>query len=116
MHIVRFSEAPRYDAPGHERMRMVRLQGREAGPADTVWLGVSTLEPGGCTTLDGSSVEKMYVVLAGEIIASNGDRDVRLGPWDSCRFSPNEKRQIRNESDRKASILLVMPLQRTHPS
>ncbi len=42
MHIVRFDAAPAYEAPGHDLMRMVRLQGREAGPADSLWLGVST--------------------------------------------------------------------------
>lgn len=46
MHIVRFAKAPTYQAPGHTLMSMVRLQGREAGPTDTTWLGVSTIAPG----------------------------------------------------------------------
>jgi hypothetical protein len=58
MHVVQFADAPIYQAPGHFKMKMVRLQGRESDPGDTVWLGMSTLEPGGETTLDTSSVEK----------------------------------------------------------
>lgn len=98
MHVVRFDEAPSYDAPGHALMQMVRLQGREAGPADTVWLGVSTIAPGGGTTLDGT------------VTVSNGQDKVSLHRWDSCRIAPGEGRQISNDTDKEASILLVMPL------
>ena len=115
MHVVRFTDAPPYTAPGHDRMQMVRLQGREAGPADTAWLGVSTIEPGGGTTLDAATVEKMYLVLDGELIMSNGETEVRLQRWDSCRIAPQESRQLRNDTDKPASILLVMPLQAPEP-
>ncbi|MGO4171878.1 cupin domain-containing protein [Bosea sp. TAF32] len=111
MHVVRFTEAPSYDAPGHALMAMVRLQGREAGPADTAWLGVSTIAPGGGTTLDASGVEKLYVVLDGTVTVSNGQDKVRLQRWDSCRIAPGEGRQLSNDTGEPASILLVMPLQ-----
>lgn len=109
MHVVRFETAPAYDAPGHDRMRMSRLQGREAGPSDTLWLGVSRIEPGGGTTLDASAVEKMYVVLDGEVVVSNGEEEVTLRPWDSVRIAPGEKRALANCTDRTAVILLAMP-------
>jgi len=111
MHIVRFNEAPPYEAPGHNLMRMVRLQGREAGPSDNLWLGVSRVEPGGGTTLDASGVEKMYVVLEGELTISNGEEEAILRPWDSCRIAPNEARALNNKTDRPAIVLLAMPLQ-----
>lgn len=110
MHVVRFDQAPVYSAPGHRDMRMVRLQGREAGPADTVWLGVSRLAPGGGTTLDASDVEKFYVVLDGEVALSNGTEEAVLRQWDSCRIAPGEGRALMNKSDREATILLAMPL------
>lgn len=115
MHIVRFAAAPAYTAAGHDGMRMARLQGRDAGPTDTVWLGVSTLEAGGGTTLDGSSVEKIYVVLDGEVTVSNGVDQCRLQKWDSCRFAPDESRKLHNETRQPASILLVMPLGASKP-
>src|SRR4051812_41406966 len=111
MNVVRFDTAPEYQAPGHDCMRMVRLQGREAGPAENLWLGVSTIEPGGGTTLDASGLEKMYVVLAGEVTISTGHEQAVLRPWDSCRTAPNEGRALKNNIDQPATILLAMPLQ-----
>ncbi len=113
MNIVRFDAAHTYQAPGHDRMRMVRLQGREAGPADNLWLGMSTIEPGGGTTLDASGLEKMYLVLDGEVTISNGREEAVLRRWDSCRIAPNEGRALRNNTDQPATILLAMPL---HPA
>jgi mannose-6-phosphate isomerase-like protein (cupin superfamily) len=110
VNVVRFETAPEYEAPGHFDMRMVRLQGREAGPSDVLWLGVSELAPGGGTTLDPSPMEKLYVVLDGQVTVSNGTESVRVGRWDSVRIAPNEPRQLRNETDKPASILLAMPL------
>ena len=110
MNVVRFEAAPVYQAPGHHGMRMVRLQGREAGPSDTLWLGVSRIEPNGGTTLDASGLEKMYVVLEGEVAISNGHEEVVLRPWDACRIAPHEKRALSNRTDRAAVVLLAMPL------
>ena len=110
MHVTRFEQAPAYEAPGHQDMRMLRLQGREAGPAEQLWLGVSHLLPGGGTTLDASATEKMYVVLDGEVAVSNGAEEALLGRWDSCRFAPGEARQLSNRTNQPATILLAMPL------
>ena len=110
MHVVRFAEAPAYEAPGHLDMAMLRLQGREAGPADRLWLGVSIIAPDGGTTLDASGLEKFYVVLDGKVSISNGKQEVHLSRWDSCRIAPHEARQLRNRSGNPATILLAMPL------
>lgn len=111
MHVTRFAAAPSYEAPGHAAMRMLRLQGREAGPSDQLWLGVSHLLPGGGTTLDASGTEKMYVVLDGEVVIANGlGEEAALGPWDSCRIAPGEGRQLSNRTNRPATILLAMSL------
>jgi len=94
-------------------MHMLRLQGREAGPTETAWLGLSTISPGGGTTLDVSDVEKIYVVLDGQITISNGREDAHLGPRDSCRIAPHEARRLSNHGDRPAVVLLVMALKQT---
>lgn len=115
MHVTRFDAAPDYTAPNHFDMRCQRLQGREAGPAEQLWLGVSTIEPGGHTGLDGSPMEKHYVVLEGELVLVgelDGQRsEAVLRPLDSCRFAPGEKRQIVNRSNAVARVLLAMPFQ-----
>ena len=43
MHVVPITKAPAYDAPGHMQMAMQRLQGMEAGPSGSVWIGCSLL-------------------------------------------------------------------------
>jgi len=115
MNVTRFAAAPGYEAPNHFEMSCVRLQGREAGPAEQLWLGVSTIAPGGHTGLDASPMEKHYVVLEGELTLV-GEIDGRreealLGRFDSCRFAPGEKRQLVNRSGREARVLLAMPFE-----
>jgi quercetin dioxygenase-like cupin family protein len=110
MHVTRLADAKPYFPPAHDDMRCLRLQGQEAGPADTAWLGMSHLLPGGGTSLDASPVEKFYVVLDGEVtIITDTGREV-LRQWDSCRIAPGEKRALKNETNRTATILLSMPL------
>src|SRR5687767_1026248 len=110
MHAVRYADAPPYEAPGHFDMAMRRLQGREAGPSDQLWLGVSVIAPGGGTALDASGIEKLYVVLDGELTISNGEAEVTLGQWDSCRIAPGEGRALKNGTEKPVTILLAMPL------
>lgn len=113
MHHVPFAAAPPYEAPGHSGMQMHRLQGLEAGPADTAWIGTSLLFPGGGTTESASDVEKFYVCLEGEVTvdAREGEqlRRVVLQPLDSCRIAPGETRQLSNQTATTARVLLVMP-------
>lgn len=110
MHVVRFAEAPDYSAPGHHDMAMVRLQGKEAGPSSELWIGVSVIAPGGGTTLSSSALEKMYVVLDGTLHISNGESEITLGRWDSCRISPGENRRLSNRTTSPVTVLLAMPL------
>src|SRR5437879_12182052 len=110
MHVVRFAEAPEYTAPGHHDMTMVRLQGREAGPSSDLWIGVSVIAPGGGTTLSSSPQEKMYVALDGPLHVSNGENEVTLGKWDSCRIGGGEDRPLTNRTNSPVTVLLVVPL------
>lgn len=109
MNLTRLAAAPTYLPPKHTDMRCLRLQGHEAGPSDTLWLGLSHLLPGGCTELDASTVEKHYVVLEGAVTVVTEDGEATLGVWDSCRLAPGEKRRLENRTNRSASILLAMP-------
>ena len=110
MHVVRFSEAPPYTAPDHQRMSMVRLQGREAGPSSELWAGVSVIAPGGGTALSSSAEEKIYIVLDGTLHISNGSETVALEKWDSCRIAGGENRRLVNKTGSDVTVLLVMPL------
>jgi hypothetical protein len=109
MHITRFNTAPHYTAPNHFDMRCLRLQGHEASPSKALWLGVSHILPGGHTSLDSSPVEKHYVVLEGTltlISELNGmQTEAVLQLHDSAYFTPGDKRQLINRSNRPASVL-----------
>jgi quercetin dioxygenase-like cupin family protein len=113
MNVTRFNEAPEYLPEHHYQMRCVRLQGHEAGPSDTLWMGVSTIEPGGHTSLAGSPLEKHYVVLQGEVVVCTEGQETTLYQHDSCRLAPGETRALRNDSTEIAMILLAMPLARS---
>jgi mannose-6-phosphate isomerase-like protein (cupin superfamily) len=115
MHIVTKQAAPRYDAPGHAGMQMRRLQGLEAGPSESVWIGMSDIEPGGGTTAAASPLEKFYVVFEGELLVECGNEPhhetATLYAGDSCRIAPNEVRRLLNASTTApCRVVLVMPL------
>lgn len=115
MQLVRFSDAPSYEAPGHVDMAMRQIQGRAVGKTDSVWMGISIIQPGGGTTLTASPVEKFYVVLEGMLqISTMGDTGssvAQLRPFDSVRIEPGEARQLLNDSTVPCTVLLVMPNQ-----
>lgn len=110
MHVTRFNHAPTYSPPEHYDMRCLRLQGREAGPSDSVWLGMSQLFPGGHTSMEASPLEKIYFVLDGELTIETPDGETILRSHDSCRIAPNEPRALYNRSSKIVTVLLTMPL------
>ena len=113
MEITRFSDARRYDAPNHFDMRSLRLQGVDVTAAKFAWVGVSHFLPAGGAEMDSGPLEKIYVVLDGEITVELGDGSVHvLRKLDSCHIPAGESRAIRNDGNLVASMLVVMP----HPT
>jgi uncharacterized cupin superfamily protein len=110
MQITRYAEAKPYEAPEHYDMRCLRLQGKEATQTDVIWVGLSHLLPGGRTSLKDAAVEKIYVVVAGEVTVETPTESVSLGFLDSCRLAPGEARALVNRTNAPASILLAMPV------
>ena len=109
MQVTRYQEAKPYEAAEHYDMRCLRLQGKEATETDTIWIGLSHLLPGGRTSLTAASVEKIYIVVAGEVTVETVSGTIVLGPLDSCRVAPGEARALVNRTNAPASILLAMP-------
>jgi quercetin dioxygenase-like cupin family protein len=113
MRVNRVKDAPAYQAPGHFGMTMLRLQGKEVGETESVWIGLSTIEPGGGTTSSASPVEKFYVVVSGELTvetaSTEGVNTTVLSPLDSCRVAPNESRRLFNHTNLPCKVVLVMP-------
>jgi len=109
MHVKRFGDAQRYDAPNHFDMRSLRLQGFEPEGPKTSWVGLSHFLPGGGAGPDSSPLEKVYVVLAGSLTVRAGGDDVTLGPLDSCCIPGGETREVKNLGNAVATMLVVMP-------
>lgn len=110
MHVRRFEDGIPYTAPGHEAMQCVRLQGRDAGPADGFWIGVSIIESAGHIHPSASPQEKIYVVLEGSVTILGNEGPVTLAKWDSCRIAPDEIRAVVNESGERAVLMLAMAI------
>ncbi len=110
MNVTPLQAAPQYHPPEHFDMRCLRLQGMEAGPSDTLWMGMSEIAPGGHTTLSASPYEKLYLVVEGEVVVSTGDEEAVLRRLDSCRIAPGEARKLENRGKTTALIVLCMPL------
>lgn len=112
MLIKRFDEAKPYVAPNHFEMRSIRLQGFEPGGPKNFWVGLSHFLPGGGAGPDSSPLEKVYVVLSGQITLQVGDTVVTLGPNDSCCIPADEVRELKNETNAVATMLVVLPYPR----
>lgn len=109
MLIKRLQDAAPYEAPNHYDMRSLRLQGFEPGGPEKFWVGLSHFLPGGGAGPDASPLEKVYVVLSGEIMLRAGDMEARLGPMDSCCIGADEVREVKNEGNTVATMLVVLP-------
>jgi mannose-6-phosphate isomerase-like protein (cupin superfamily) len=109
MQVTRLHEARAYDAPKHVEACTLRLQGFDASDARRFWVGLSHFLPGGGAEWDATPLEKVYVVLDGEVTVTTRDGDVTLGPLDSCYLAPGEGRSVVNPGNRPASMLVVMP-------
>jgi quercetin dioxygenase-like cupin family protein len=109
MKVTRLIEAKPYEAPNHHDVRSVRLQGFEPGGPRHSWTGLSHFMPGGGAGPDASPLEKVYVVLSGEVTVRVGGDEVVLMPLDSCCIPAGEEREVRNLGAQVATMLVVMP-------
>jgi quercetin dioxygenase-like cupin family protein len=109
MEVVRIGDAKPYFPPKHSDVRCLRLQGFEASGAANFSVGLSHFLPDGGAELDATPLEKVYVVLDGEVTVTTDDGEATLGPLDSCYLAPNEARSVENRTNRPASMLVVMP-------
>ncbi|HEU4459662.1 MAG TPA: cupin domain-containing protein [Methylibium sp.] len=109
MKVTRFDDAKPYVAPNHYEMRSLRLQGFEAGGPERFWTGLSHFLPGGGAGPDASPLEKVYVMLAGELTVSVGGVETVLRPMDSCCIPGGETREVKNLGNSVATMLVVMP-------
>ena len=107
MRKIEVKDAKAYEAPRHFNMTALRLHGKESG-AEKFTVGLSHFLPGGGAEYGISPVEIVYFVLEGQItIVSNGEKTV-LRQWDSIHIAPGEGREVINETNRPASMLVIV--------
>ena len=109
MHVVRISDAKPYAAAKHSDVKTLRLQGHDVTPTKNFWVGLSHFLPGGGAERDGTPLEKVYVVVAGEVTVITDSGETTLKPLDSCYLAPGEARAVENRTNLPASMLVVMP-------
>jgi glyoxylate utilization-related uncharacterized protein len=105
---VVLEDGRRYEAPKHFDMTAIRLHGREETGSQKFWVGLSHFLPGGGASFDASPVEKVYFVLEGEIVVKTESEKVVLKPWESVYIAAGEGREIINETNRPASMLVII--------
>ncbi len=109
MEVNRFDAVESYEAPNHFGCTSFRLQGQDASAAEHFWVGLSHFLPGGGCEFEPSPLEKVYVVLAGEITVVTETSEATLGPNDSCHIPAYEPRSVINRTNEVATMLVVMP-------
>jgi len=109
MHVKRFADATSYSAANHRGNFGLRLQGFEEGGPTNQWVGYSQFLPGGGAGPDSTPFEKVYVLLEGELTVITEHQEIVLQPLDSCVIHANEVREIINNSNHVAKLIVVMP-------
>lgn len=109
MFVKRFEEARFYEAPNHRDCRAMRLQGFEAHGPKNQWVGLSHFLPGGGAGPDSSPIEKVYVILEGELCVLVDGEETILRRMDSCTIPAGEVREVINRSNAICSMIVVMP-------
>lgn len=104
-------ELKAYDAAGHFGMTAMRIHGKEETGAEKFWVGLSTFLPGGGAeyAYEDNPLEKVYYILEGEMTVTDkaGTKYV-LHKDESISFAPNEGRDLINESNRPAVMLVII--------
>lgn len=99
-----------YVAPGHFDMVALKLHGVEESGATKFWMGMSHFLPGGGAeyAYEDSPTEKVYMVLEGEITVKSKTETIVLKKYDSIFIPPFEGREILNETNMPATMLVVV--------
>lgn len=109
MKVNRIAGVEPYQPPNHFDCTALRLQGWDASDSKNFWVGLSHILPGGGTTHEATPLEKVYVVVSGEVTVVTDDGESTLHPMDSCHIAADEARTVVNRSNLPASMIVVMP-------
>ena len=107
MKVTRRNEISPYDAPRHFGMQSFRLQGGEVSQfRDQV--GLSVFYPGGGAEQSASAMDRVYVVLSGELTITVKDTQHLLCEFDSCFIPAGEERAILNRGALPVYLIAII--------
>jgi mannose-6-phosphate isomerase-like protein (cupin superfamily) len=106
--VKKYTDAKTYEAANHWDVKGFRLQGFEPDAPKKFWVGLSHFLPGGGAGPDSGPVEKVYVVLSGQMTMWAEGREIVLGPMDSCTIPANTERKITNMANEVCTMLVVV--------
>ena len=109
MQVTRIEDAPATDPPKHYDCRALRLQGFDVSPTTNFWVGMTHVLPAGGCERDATPLEKVYVVVNGELTIVTDEGETVLRQYDSCYLAPDEARAIENRTNLPASMIVVLP-------
>jgi len=109
MKVKRFADAKPYEAANHFDVKSLRLQGFEEDGPKNFWCGLSYYLPGAKAGPDSSPLERVYVVLDGELAVTVDGKETVLKPMDSCYIPPNEVRAVNNRTNNVVTLLVILP-------
>ncbi len=109
MKFTRLDEAVAYSPVKHSGVHAMHLQHKNLGSEAPYWVGCSYYLPGGKAEWDASPLHKIYIVLDGELTVVTEDGEAILHAMDSVYLAPNERREVRNHTNRVATMLVIMP-------
>lgn len=107
MKVVRLADAFEYPVTGHFDMRALRLHNKETSNTVDYTLGLSHFLPGGGTEYVETGVELIYFILEGEMTVRTKDETIVLKKYDSIHFNVGDGKEIRNETNLPASMLVI---------
>ena len=105
---VELKDVNPYEAAGHFKMTALKLHGKEETGVQKFWMGLSHFLPQGGAEFAASPTEKIYFVLEGEVTIKTETEEIVLCPWDSIYIGPDEGRSIINNTNKPASMLVVI--------
>lgn len=111
VNITRFEECKKYDPPKHDvTVHAMHLQHKDLGCDAPYWVGWSYYLPGAKAEMSAIPLDKIYVMLDGELVIEFDEgRIEKLAKGDSIWIGPDVNREVRNETNSVASMLVVMP-------
>jgi mannose-6-phosphate isomerase-like protein (cupin superfamily) len=103
---IELKDARRYLGPGHHDMISLKLHGKSESGCSDFWTALSYVLPGGGHPSRAGDSDQVYFVLEGEVTFITPQGKILLKPYDSLHVGPGEEREMRNESN-KVAVMLV---------